>query len=154
LSGKPTSQVNLLPGDWNCYPSGVVISKTLQSITSRGDLTAARIKQVAFYDRGIRALNISDFVLPKLGALSHYPVRTHRKKQLVNYLWENGVFVSSNLFDHLLCDYTWLNVDESVTKSFPNARNLVETTIHLPLYDALTETQQEKIINLLAQFTG
>lgn len=154
LSAEDQALGRLLPSDWNKYPSQIVLEKTKKSIRSRGSASYLRMKQVEFYNKYLCDICGGDCILPKTDFLSHYPIRTSRKNELVKFLWNRGVFVSSNLYNRLLCHYKWVKTNSSDKFIYPNARDLISTTVHLPLYDSLTESQQLEVVNLIAEFVA
>lgn len=142
-------QNNLFPLDWNLKRSPRSFASAIRILEQRVKLVEQRKKlQTQYYEKlsKLKAMRFKESAY----AQSHFPITVADRDALYQFLIENKIFTSRNLFSSLLSDYSHLQPKtESRT---PNARRLTQTTLHLPLYHSLTERQLDIICKTLGTY--
>ncbi len=118
------------------------------------DWTAQRQQIAHVYQQNLAT--IGDLVLPATAEdcthVAHlYVVRTQKRDELQAYLQQHGIgtLIHYPIPPHLQKAYTHLNYKKG---ALPIAENLAETSISLPLYVGLEESQLNYVIEVIRKF--
>ena len=117
------------------------------------DLTAEKRKIAEKYNQGIRNTKIK---LPKVvqGATCvwhQYVIRCEMRQRLIDYLnqKEIGTIIHYPIPPHLSEAYAYLEMEKG---SLPVTEYLAETVLSLPMYNGMTDEEQDYVIDVLNSF--
>lgn len=107
-------------------------------------------------ERYLKELNNSCIVLPKVreGATHiwhQFVIRTERRAELINYLDKKGIgtIIHYPIPPHLSEAYSYLNIPAG---SLPITEKYADTVLSIPLYNGMTEQEQNWIIEVINRF--
>lgn len=107
-------------------------------------------------ERYLKELNNSCIVLPKVreGATHiwhQFVIRTERRAELINYLHKKGIgtIIHYPIPPHLSEAYSYLNIPAG---SLPITEKYADTVLSIPLYNGMTEQEQNWIIEVINRF--
>ncbi len=141
------SQDLLKPEDNRFLPRGA-LGLGVKRMKLISDYMNERQRQIAIYDSGLSSANNLakniKFIQPEPW-LSHYPLIVDDRASLKKHLIERQIFTSTIIFDRLLSDFPLFH-ENGPARIFPNAKRLTETTLQLPLFHGLNESEQDRVV--------
>lgn len=148
LSGQESQRGAVLPKNWNKMASSGYFNLALKRLMQRNQLAEERANQVAFYldHLSLSADKLKITLPPATPWLSHFAIQSQDRDQLRDRFKKAGIFISTELYDRLLCDYQWLKFESQ--SHFPHARTLVAKSFHLPLFHGLGQKDQLRVIQV------
>lgn len=81
-----------------------------------------------------------------------FVIRTYRRKELIDYLEEKGIgtIIHYPIPPHLSEAYQYLNICEG---SLPVTESYAETVLSIPLYNGMTDEEQDFVIKAINEFS-
>lgn len=81
-----------------------------------------------------------------------FVIRTNRRKELIDYLDEKGIgtIIHYPIPPHLSEAYQYLNISRG---SLPVTEDYAETVLSIPLYNGMTDEEQDFVIKTINEFT-
>ena len=115
-------------------------------------------ERVTLCSRYNKEIDNNKFILPKIkeGCTSvyhQYVIRTENRDHLINYLNLKGIgtIIHYPIPPHLSEAYAYLGYEKG---SFPIAENYADTILSLPLYNGMSEEEQNYVIEALNNYKG
>lgn len=107
--------------------------------------------------RYLNELKNKDIILPQIreGATHiwhQFVIRTNRRKELIDYLEEKGIgtIIHYPIPPHLSEAYQYLNISRG---SLPITEGYAETVLSIPLYNGMTDEEQDYVISAINEFS-
>lgn len=117
------------------------------------ELTEEKVKIAEFYSKNIYNDKIK---LPKLvegttGVWHQYVIRCEERDRLIEYLKEKeiGTIIHYPIPPHLAEAYQYLGYQKG---SFPITEHFAQTVLSIPLYNGMTQEEQDYVINAINKF--
>ena len=120
-------------------------------------MTELEEEKTKLCNKYLKELNRDKYILPQIreGATHiwhQFVIRSQRRDRLVSYLKEKGIgtIIHYPIPPHLSEAYGYLNLKRG---EFPIAEEYAETVLSIPLYNGMTEDEQNYIIDAMNEFT-
>ncbi|MBS1620034.1 MAG: UDP-4-amino-4,6-dideoxy-N-acetyl-beta-L-altrosamine transaminase [Bacteroidetes bacterium] len=117
----------------------------------KADAGLKRRKQIAeVYDRELKNADVLTPFYKEGHAFHLYVIQSSKRKELYDYLRTKNIFTQVHYIPvHLMPYYRQFGYKRG---DFPNAESYYDRCLSLPMYPALTEDEQEYVIDCIMQF--
>jgi len=148
IIGYDIGVVKILPDDFYDMPTWFQIGLGLRQMGRIQSLKERQRAIINRYDNALRGRKLKRIeLLPVNPASSHYPVFTDYRDELSSYLASKGIHAYNNLKDPI---YELPMARDFKDKGgYPHAERIMRRCVLLPLYDLMSEAEQNYIIDSL-----